>query len=197
MGFFSKLLQGASKALQEERNRNQSRAKEYLKKNGTNLSAEKKEKLEKYINSNINFTSSFSSSGSNKSTNSSNGISLDEWERKWRSIGTLSSLSLSGLSDKVGVYNARLNGKIVYIGRAVEYTNGGFRKRLSDYTRDSDSGRKHKSGKLMYKNADDLQISIIETGSDSEAAEIAKKLEKYLIQKYSPKWNYMLKSKVF
>jgi len=197
MGFFSKLSYGFSKALQDARKQNQAKAKEYLKKNGANLSAEKKEKIEKYINSTVTITSSFSSSGSNKSTNSSNGLSLNDWERKWRSIGTLSSLSLSGLSDKVGVYSARLNGKIVYIGRAVEYNNGGFRKRLSDYTRDSDSGRKHKSGKLMYKNANDLQISIIETGSDSEAAEIAKKLEKFLIQKYAPEWNFMLKSKVF
>lgn len=37
----------------------------------------------------------------------------------------------------------------MYVGRAIELNNGGFRKRLSDYSRGSDSARNHKSGRLI------------------------------------------------
>jgi hypothetical protein len=121
------------------------------------------------------------------------GKSLQEWERNWNYLGTLSSVSSSHLSGSVGLYRAKLGGKVVYVGRAVEYSNGGLRKRLSDYTRGSDSGRKHKSGQLMNQNADSLSIDVLVTGSDSEAANVAKKLEQYFIGTYSPEWNKMFK----
>lgn len=115
--------------------------------------------------------------------------SLEEWERQWRNIGILSSLSLTQYNNDVGVYRARLNGKIIYIGRAIEWSNGGFRKRLSDYTRDSDSARKHRSGQKMYEHRNELSIEIIVTGSNEESAEVAGKLESRLIVKYQPEWN--------
>jgi len=119
---------------------------------------------------------------------------LNEWERSWAYLGPLSSLNLSHLSSSVGLYRAKLNGEIVYLGRAVEFSNGGLRKRLSDYTRESNSGRKHQSGQKMNKNADDLEIEILVTGKDAEAAMIAKKLEPYFIGLYRPEWNKMFNS---
>lgn len=121
------------------------------------------------------------------------GRTLREWERSWQPLGTLSGANISHLSNSVGLYRATLNSTIVYIGRAVEYANGGLRKRLSDYTRDSDSARKHQSGQLMHQNASRLHIDILVTGSDSEAAETARKLERCFIGMYSPEWNRMLK----
>lgn len=121
------------------------------------------------------------------------GKTIREWERSWDYLGTLSNANLSHLSSSVGLYKAKLKGKIVYIGRAVEYGNGGLRKRLSDYTRDSDSSRKHKSGQLMHQNANDLEIEVLITGSNEIAAETAKKLEQYFIGSHSPEWNKMFK----
>ncbi len=118
---------------------------------------------------------------------------LREWESSWEHLGTLSSASLSHLSRSVGLYRAKLRGKVVYIGRAVEYSNGGLRKRLSDYRRKSDSARKHKSGQLMNRYKEELDIDVLITGSDSEAAAVAKKLEQYFIRVYSPEWNKMIK----
>lgn len=118
---------------------------------------------------------------------------LEQWERSWQSIGTLCSLNLTPYNHSVGVYRARLGGQVVYIGRAVEWNNGGFRKRLSDYTRDSESARHHGSGQKMYLNRNNLQIDIIITGSDEKGAEIAKDLEMRLIIKYTPEWNVKLK----
>ena len=121
------------------------------------------------------------------------GKTLQEWERNWEYLGTLSSSSLGHLSSSVGLYRAKLGGKVVYIGRAVEYSNGGLRKRLSDYTRGSNSARKHKSGQLMNQHADQLSIDVLVTGSDSEAANVAKKLEQYFIGIYGPEWNKIFK----
>lgn len=121
------------------------------------------------------------------------GKTLREWEGSWDHLGTLSSASLSHLSSSVGLYRAKLGGKIVYIGRAVEYSNGGLRKRLSDYTRESDSARKHSSGQLMNQHANQLSIDILITGSDAEAVTVAKKLEQYFIGVHSPEWNKMFK----
>jgi len=107
----------------------------------------------------------------------------------WRYIGTLDNVDDRDLRHLVGIYKAVLKGEIVYIGRAVEFSNGGLKKRLADYTRESDSGRKHKSGQLMHQNASDLKMYIMVTGSDSEASDKARELEIELINRYQPAWN--------
>jgi hypothetical protein len=116
---------------------------------------------------------------------------LREWEVSWEYIGILENLE--NITNSVGIYRARLNGEIVYIGRAIEYDNGGLRKRLSDYTRKSDSARTHESGQNMHQNANSLHIEIKITGTDENAANVARKLEQYFIGKDSPAWNKMYK----
>ena len=129
----------------------------------------------------------------NKSSYVIGGKTVYEWEDSWSQLGLLSSATLSNLSDLIGLYRAKLDEQIVYVGRAVEYSNGGMRKRLSDYTRKSDSARKHKSGKLMHENANQLLIDILITGCNSDAVTTTKKLEEYFIRLYRPKWNVMFK----
>lgn len=120
------------------------------------------------------------------------GKSLNQWEASWNRIGVLSSVDLTPYNSSVGVYRARLDGRVVYIGRAIEYSNGGFRKRLSDYRRQSESARKHSSGQKMNSHNTELEIDIINTGSDEKAANNAKKLEILLVGKYKPDWNKQL-----
>lgn len=117
------------------------------------------------------------------------GRTLREWEREWQYAGRLDSIDLSPYSSYVGLYKAELDGKVMYVGRAIEYSNGGIRKRLSDYTRESDSARKHTSGRLMHAHAADLEIYVLLVGRDEEAVEATRKLERYFIGKYSPEWN--------
>lgn len=117
------------------------------------------------------------------------GRSVNDWDGSWRGIGLLANTELSPYSHYVGLYRAKMNGKIMYIGKATEYSNGGLRKRLSDYIRDSDSSRKHASGQLMHKHSQVLSIDILITGEDGEAAQIANKLEVLLIGKHQPPWN--------
>ena len=54
--------------------------------------------------------------------------------------------NLTPYNHCVGLYRHVINGKTMYVGRAIELHNGGFRKRLSDYCRESNSARKHTSG---------------------------------------------------
>jgi hypothetical protein len=153
---------------------------------------EQARKMGKPVHRSSSSSSGSSSSSSRPTEQLIGGKSIRQWESSWEHLGTLATASLSHLSDSVGLYRAKLNGRIVYIGRAVEYNNGGLRKRLSDYTRDSDSARKHQSGQKMHKHAHELQIEILITGDDAEAAQIAKKLEVYFVGKYQPEWNKKL-----
>lgn len=56
-----------------------------------------------------------------------------EWDNQRISIWVLSKANLSPYNRLVGLIRARLNGKIVYIGRTYYFSNGGLRKRLSNY----------------------------------------------------------------
>lgn len=117
------------------------------------------------------------------------GKALSQWDREWISIGKLVSADLSPYNRKVGLYKHVVNGKIMYIGRAIEYDNGGFRKRLSDYRRESDSARKHSSGQTINNNLNDIETYILVVGSTRDAAEKTKELEVKFIEHYHPEWN--------
>lgn len=120
---------------------------------------------------------------------------------RWEPIGCLGDIYdhhkevLSRYNNCVGLYMHKINGQIMYIGRAVEYNNGGFRKRLSDYCRDNDSARKHPSGQKIYANRYRIQTYLMVVGSDQLAAEESKLLEKQFVAKYNPPWNDKLKGK--
>ncbi|WP_147565120.1 hypothetical protein [Clostridium tyrobutyricum] len=120
---------------------------------------------------------------------------LEQWDHRWQSLGILSDINLSPYNHYVGVYRAILAGRIIYIGRAIEWNNGGFRKRLSDYRRESNSARHHGSGQKMYLHRDQLHIDIIVTGSDEQSAKVATQLEVRLIAKYVPEWNVKINNK--
>ncbi len=117
----------------------------------------------------------------------------DNYPLKWECIGNLFEAYLSGklsnYSHYVGLYMHTINGEVKYIGRAIEYNNGGFRKRLSDYCRDSNSARKHKSGQVIFENKDIITTYLLVVGSDESAANRTITLEKEYIRKYNPPWN--------
>jgi excinuclease UvrABC nuclease subunit len=111
--------------------------------------------------------------------------------REWVNLGPLNETEtdFSIYSKDIGVYRARLNNEIVYIGKATELNNGGFRKRLRDYTRKSNSARNYPSGRLMHENRDKLMIEIIITERGNAGVQFAELLEIGLIKEYRPSWN--------
>ena len=72
----------------------------------------------------------------------------------------------------------------MYVGRAIELHNGGFRKRLSDYRRESNSARKHLLGRTINEHLDEMTTYILIVGDTDEAVMETKRLEGQFIAYY-------------
>lgn len=117
------------------------------------------------------------------------GLYLSEWEK----IGFLneSDVNFKDYNKNIGIYKAIYEGVIVYIGKATELNNGGFRKRLRDYTRESDSARNYPSGQKMYENRNNIIIEIFIVENSEGGVERANELEIEFISQFNPKWNLL------
>ena len=109
---------------------------------------------------------------------------------QWIKLGYLdeSDNDFSMYRLDIGVYKAILYGQVVYIGKATELENGGFRKRLRDYTRKSNSARDYSSGKKMYENKNNIIIEIFILERNKNGIKKSGDLEKYFIKKFDPLW---------
>ena len=136
-----------------------------------------------------NFGGSSISTSRSSSESKYLGKSLAEWDREWQSIGMLKTANLTPYNHCVGLYRHVVCGTTKYVGRAIELNNGGFRKRLSDYRRESNSARKHSSGRTIYEHLDEIETYILVVGDTPEAVEATRKLEGYFVRKYNPEWN--------
>ena len=117
------------------------------------------------------------------------GMTVGERDQKW--VPILGGLygPLSTFRYHVGLWRVSLHGEIVGLGMAGEWDNGGFRKRLSDFTRPGWSGRDHKMGRLIYEHRYELNLELLILGSDSSAACLAKELVPAMIALHRPKWS--------
>lgn len=172
-------------------------ARDYERKH-PNMSSEQRKKLDEYNyeTEKIGSMGGVYVSTSNTSGSRTNGRILNktvgQWDSEWVSIGRLKTANLSPYNHCVGLYKHVINGETKYIGRAIELHNGGFRKRLSDYRRDSNSGRKHTSGRVIYEHIGEIETYILIVGTTDEAVEATRKLEGLFIRKYNPPWNKMI-----
>jgi len=120
----------------------------------------------------------------------------------WENLGVLSDIvsngTLTSYSTTIGLYRASLHGQCVYIGKVTEVNNGGFKKRLRDYTRESCSARNYNSGMLMFKHKRDIEIEVLvfpmagELPSHDLRTETTSQIEdmkKKLVDELSPLWN--------
>jgi len=105
----------------------------------------------------------------------------------WIKIGHLdeADCDFTSYDQTIGIYKAIKDEELVYIGKATELNNGGFRKRLRDYTRHSDSARNYPSGVLMNQHQNDIVIFILEMDSIEQINQ--KEIE--LIGELNPCWN--------
>ena len=109
----------------------------------------------------------------------------------WVPLGALSETTsdFSKYSKDIGVYRAILNGEVVYVGKSTELSNGGFRKRLRDYTRTSNSARNYPAGELMHQHKDEIQIEIVIFERSLDSVSGIETLEAQLIKEFKPVWN--------
>lgn len=112
-----------------------------------------------------------------------------EWNREWQPLEGGLSKRHDELREAVGMLRFRQRNEVVYIGCAREYANGGLMKRLSDFSRTCDSGRKHYAGQKIYENRESIEVDVIVTGSDCKAAWTAQRLKGALLDIKKPPWN--------
>lgn len=123
----------------------------------------------------------------------------------WKDVGTLGKfvtdrdweegkISISYLSKSIGLYKATLNGKVVYIGKATEWNNGGLRKRLRDYVRKNNSARNYPSGLNMFNNKDEIHIQVLIVGDCKDSVNTTECLENLFIEEHKPEWNMLDKN---
>lgn len=109
----------------------------------------------------------------------------------WIALGPLieTTTDFSIYSKDIGIYRATLNDEVVYIGKATELNNGGFRKRLRDYTRSSSSARNYPAGELMYQQRNEIVIEIVIFNRSAESIPEIERIEAKLIKELQPTWN--------
>lgn len=118
------------------------------------------------------------------------GKTVSQWDNEWICIGSLKTANLTPYNHCVGLYRHVIKGETMYVGRAIELNNGGFRKRLSDYRRESNSARKHLSGRTINEHLDEIVTYLLVVGDTDEAVEETKRLEGKFIAYYEyPEWN--------
>ncbi|MBA3510456.1 hypothetical protein [Sphingomonas sp.] len=114
------------------------------------------------------------------------------WDKEWRHVEGGYKVYHADLRHKVGLHRAVLGSVIMYIGKASEFRRGGggLAKRLSDFRRDSSSGREHHGGGRIFEHIDVLALEVLHTGSGSEGSDIAEKLRDPMIELHGvPAWN--------
>ncbi|TDW65029.1 hypothetical protein EDF57_103205 [Novosphingobium sp. PhB55] len=62
-------------------------------------------------------------------------------------------------------------------------------KRLFDFIRPGDSGRKHYAGQKIFEHRETLEVDVIVTGSDHKAGWTAQSLKTALLKQKKPAWN--------
>lgn len=113
---------------------------------------------------------------------------LPEWDRLWVRVPNGLKDYQPKLRHRLGLIRATLNGRVMYIGTGVD-RDGGIAKRLSDFIRDSPSGRNHYAGQMIYENRDILQIDVIYTGKGFNGQNLAEALKAPMIRHHRPEWN--------
>lgn len=115
------------------------------------------------------------------------GRPIEAWDREWKAVdGGLKDYQPQ-LRHLAGLYRASLGGRVMAIGTGTD-KDGGLAKRLSDFRRDSQSGRDHYAGKLIHEHLDGLVVEVLITGSDPQAREVARQLKTPMIGLHAPAW---------
>ncbi len=117
------------------------------------------------------------------------GRPLGEWEGHWTKVDGGFDRPHPELRHSVGLFRAVLRGEVKYIGVGTEHANGGLRKRIADFTRESSSAREHEGGEYIHEHSDKLELEVLTTGHDKQAGEIAKALKPHMLALHSPRKN--------
>lgn len=116
------------------------------------------------------------------------GKTLKEWEREWAPVAGGLTEYQSRLRYKVGLYRISMRGQIMVLGTGTD-KGGGLAKRLSDFIRQSPSGRTHHAGQLVSENRAHLEVEVLLTGYGRDACEVGRQLKTPMMKLHRPIWN--------
>lgn len=116
---------------------------------------------------------------------------LNSWEKQWLNVGFLNSTNVDHLKSVIGVFAIidKKTKEIYAVGAGTEFNNGGLKKRLMDFIRQSDSARSHYMGKKINKHLNKIEVLVIKTGNSINDVVKTYDLRNALIKKYNPIWN--------
>ena len=118
------------------------------------------------------------------------GLPLGEWMKQVEVVPGGFAVEHPDLRDVVGLFFAVQDSRIVFVGQGTETGKGrGLYKRLMDFLRDGESGRKHFGGRMIYASRHKLELRVLITGDDKRSGGLAKQLRKAMIALHRPDWN--------
>jgi hypothetical protein len=117
------------------------------------------------------------------------GRALAAWNDEWTPLDGGLRVPHPELRGQIGLFRTRLGKVVTYLGCATEGKGRGLRKRLADFVRPSENGRRHHAGKLIYEHRDQVQVEVLIVGEDYRAGIIATQLKTALLAQGRPAWN--------
>lgn len=115
------------------------------------------------------------------------GKALAAWNNEWTPLDGGLSAPHPELRGQIGLFRTLLRGDVTYLGCATE--TRGLRKRLSDFVRPSENGRRHHAGGLIHEHRDQVQVEVLIVGENQRASIIARQLKNAFLAEDRPLWN--------
>lgn len=103
----------------------------------------------------------------------------------WIPIHGWHNAELVGFDLVRGLLRARLDGEIMFIGRAAS-EGSSLKSRLDAYRKPKGTGRNHYAGRMIYKHRAEI---VMETAVVGLPADDITRLADELIEKHRPPWN--------
>ena len=114
---------------------------------------------------------------------------VGEWTKEWRRLEGGFNVRQTCVNKTVGLFRAVYSGQTMALGQACEYSNGGLRKRISDFRRKSESSRKGFMGEFIHDNRHQLEAYVLCVGKNEDAAAMTNQLRGYMLELYKPPKN--------
>lgn len=112
---------------------------------------------------------------------------IRDWDDSWITMGRVANIKEEQIpDDNVGLIQITLDGRVMYIIRAIDLLNGGIRKKYKDLFCSPTKNGAIYHNICEYK--DNINVSILVVGNDNNSINICRNLERQLISKNKPEW---------
>jgi hypothetical protein len=118
-----------------------------------------------------------------------NGKSVEDWDKEWVRVPRGFLDLQSELRNEIGIFAAKRNGIVKYVGVAAQSNNGGLRAGLARARLKEQSGNDSYGMAQVRANLESVEAYIICTKDPDSRVQDAKDLGKAMIAYHKPEWN--------